>query len=55
MRRAIGAHVWIPDRPTHERTEAALLAALDREHVEARFVEGTHLSVADALDIAAAL
>ncbi len=55
VRRSAGARVWLPDLPTHQRTDEALLAALGPEVYGARLAEGARLSLEDAAEIAAAL
>jgi hypothetical protein len=55
VRRSIGATVWVPDRPGHDRTEGALRGALGAHTFEARFGEGITMSVQDALALATEL
>jgi predicted ATPase len=54
-RRSVGAGVWIPDRPTHERTEQALRAALGPDVYIAKLAEGGRLSLEDSVELAAEL
>ncbi|MGH2488747.1 MAG: ATP-binding protein, partial [Candidatus Limnocylindria bacterium] len=45
VRSSVGALVWAPERPSHDRTEASLRQALGGEGFEARFAEGAALSI----------
>jgi predicted ATPase/class 3 adenylate cyclase len=49
LRRTIGASVWVPDRQTHDATDAALRRALGEDGYEVRFREGCGLTVRDAV------
>jgi predicted ATPase len=51
VRSSVGALVWAPERPSHDRTEASLRQALGGEGFEARFAEGAALSIPEALEL----
>ncbi|MCA1701889.1 MAG: hypothetical protein LC808_00905 [Actinobacteria bacterium] len=51
VRRAIGARVWLNDRASSERVEAALRVALPGLLFDERFSDGLNLSVSEALEI----
>jgi predicted ATPase len=51
VRSAVGAVVWAPERPSHDRTEASLRQAIGEEGFEARFAEGEALSIPEALEL----
>ena len=55
VRQSICAIVWVPDRPSHERTERSLRAALGGREYEARLMKGIKLSLQEALDSASSL
>lgn len=52
VRSSVGALVWVPERPSHDRTEASLRQALGGEGFEARFAEGAALSIPEVLELA---
>jgi tetratricopeptide (TPR) repeat protein len=54
VRRAVGLHVWITDRPSHAGTEAALRAALGDDGFTAAFEEGRRHAWEDLYDLACA-
>jgi predicted ATPase/class 3 adenylate cyclase len=51
-RRSISADVWVPDRSTHEETEARLRQTLGAQRFESLWRDGLRLSVANGLDLA---
>jgi predicted ATPase len=51
VRSSVGALVWAPDRPSHDRTEESLRQAIGGEEFEARFAEGAALSIPEALEL----
>jgi predicted ATPase len=54
VRRVVGLHVWITDRPTHARTEAALREALGDLAFAEAVEEGTRYVWEDLYDLACA-
>jgi predicted ATPase/class 3 adenylate cyclase len=53
-RRSVGAGLWVPDMPTHQRTEAAIREAIGDERYESLWAEGTTLSPEEVQPLATA-